>query len=69
MIIETLGGWEDEAVEVVRRLGVAQATRLGTEPSQAIPHLFQRLGVALWRGNGLMWARRTVVTPEVDGVR
>ena len=51
LIVETIGGWSDEAIKTISYIGHLQGQRLGSPPSEAIRHLFQRLAISLWRGN------------------
>ena len=67
---ETLGGWHDQAVLQVRKLGSALARQTGQEESVAIGHLFQRLSVLLVRGNAALFLNRIPSFPdsEIDGM-
>ena len=69
LAVETLGGWHAEAINHIKAIALAQGSRLGTPPHEASPRLFQRLAVALWRGNSAMWARRAPVHQSwMDGI-
>ena len=69
MVVETLGGWSEEAALTVKNIGRLQGLRMGIPPAQAIQHLFQRLAISLWRGNATLWIRRLPTrSPEVDGL-
>jgi len=50
-VVEALGGWGEGATHTIRRIGRLQGQRLGINPAESTCHLFQRLFVALWRGN------------------
>ena len=67
---ETLGGWHEQAVLQVRKLGSALARQTGQEESVAIAHLFQRLSVLLVRGNAALFLNRipTFPDPQIDGI-
>ena len=67
LIVESLGGWSSEAISTVRAMGCLQGQRLGTPPSESTRHLFQRLAVALCRGNACLWIRRQPTLPPVVG--
>ena len=68
MVVETLGGWDEEAVRTITAIGRSQGQRLGIPPSDSTRHLFQRLAVCLWRGNTSMWISRAPLHPSpVDG--
>ena len=67
--MESFGGWSPIAVSIIREMGKLQAHRLGLSPSHTVSHLFQRLSIALWRGNAVMWAARLpILSPTDDGV-
>ena len=69
LAVETLGCWSQDAVSTIRSIGRIQALCLGLDPGETISHLFQRLSVALWRGNAQMWCSRfPIPPPSVDGV-
>ena len=68
MVVETLGGWDEEAIRTITAIGRSQGQRLGIPPSDSTRHLFQRLAVCLWRGNASMWISRAPLHPSpVDG--
>ena len=68
MVVETLGGWDEEAVRTITAIGRSQGQRLGIPPSDSTRHLFQRLAVCLWRGNASMWISCAPLHPSpVDG--
>ena len=58
MVVESLGGWGEEAVHTIKNIGRLQAHRLGIPPAEATRHLFQRLAINLWRGNATLWIHR-----------
>ena len=44
-------------------------TTIGQDLSNTCQHPFQRLSVALWRGNAAMWATRCPsLPPSLDGM-
>jgi hypothetical protein len=68
LIAETLGGWEQDAIITIKRVGHLMAQRLGSPPSTSIKHLFQRLAVVLQRGNAnLILGRFPDVPSYVSG--
>ena len=68
LVVETLGGWSQEAVETIKAIGRLQGQRLGLPTTETTMHLFQRLAIQLWRGNACMWAMRApVMAPSIDG--
>ena len=64
-MVESLGGWSNEAADTITKIGRLQGQRLGVPPAESIRHLFQRCAVALWRGNASMWIRRLPAHPPV----
>jgi hypothetical protein len=70
MPMETLGGWHEQTVDQVRKIGSALARHTGQEESEAIRHLGQRLSVLLAKGNAALILNRvpTFPDPEIDGV-
>ena len=70
LVVESLGGWGPEAISTLKDIGRLQGQRLGTPPSLATRHLFQRLAIRLWRGNATLWIGRLPIhSSEVDGVQ
>ena len=47
LVVESLGGWSDEAIDTLRLIGKQQAQRMGLPSSHSINHLFQRLSIVL----------------------
>ena len=70
MPMETLGGWHEQTVDQVRKIGSALARHTGQEESEAIRHLGQRLSVLLAKGNAALILNRvpTFPDPQIDGV-
>ena len=50
LIVETKGGWSDEAIKTISHIGCLQGQRLGSPPSEAIRHLFFNGWPSLCRG-------------------
>ena len=67
--VETLGGWHVDAITQLRRLSQSAARRSTSDERTAERHLFQRLAVALQRGNATLMASRETDFPDrrVDG--
>ena len=63
MVVEALGGWDTDSADSIRCIALAQGARLGLPSREAVPRLFQRLSVTLWRANAMMWERRMGVLP------
>ena len=69
LVVESLGGWSDEAIDTLRLIGKQQAQRMGLPPSHSINHLFKRLSIVLWHRNACMWASRMPIhLPSEDGI-
>ena len=58
LVVESLGGWDSEAISTFKAIGRLQGLRLGIPPSQSTRHLFQRVAICLWRGNATLWIGR-----------
>ena len=70
VVVESLGGWGEEAVRVVRRLAGALARHTGQEEAEATSHLWSRLGILLQRGNAAILGNRVPALPgaHIDGI-
>ena len=68
--VETLGGWHPKATQVIIKLAKQLARHTGGLESEAVGHLFGRLGVLLMKSNAaLLLSRSPDSCPEeVDGV-
>ena len=58
LVMESLGGWSEEAIQTIKSIGRLQGQRLGIPPPETTRHLFQRLAISLWKGNASLWVRR-----------
>ena len=69
MVVESFGGWHEVAEREVRKLGAALARHTGQEESEAIGHLWGRLGVLVQRGNAAILGNRVPSLPDplIDG--
>ena len=68
LVVETLGGWSDDAIQTICKIGRLLGQRLGSPPAESTQHLFQRLSIAPWRGNAGLWLNRLPTQPSwVDG--
>ena len=43
LVVESLGGWSEEAIQIIKSIGRLQGQRLGIPPPETTRHLFQRL--------------------------
>ena len=69
LVVESLGGWSNEAADTITKIGRCQGHRLGVPPAESIRHLFQCCAITLWRGNASMWIHRLPAHPPVvDGI-
>ena len=67
LVVESLGGWSEEAVHNICRIGRLLGQRTGAPPAESTRHLFQRLAISLWRSNASMWAQRLPTHPAWVG--
>ena len=56
--VESLGAWHPQAVREVKKLASAKARHTGEEESVEVTRLFQKLSVALMRGNAALFNNR-----------
>ena len=56
--MESLGAWHPQAVKEVKKLASAKARHTGEEESLEVNRLFQKLSVALMRGNAALFNNR-----------
>ena len=54
LVVESFGGWDKDALSFLKELGRQDARRWGKDPSMEIKYFFQRLSVALQRGNAAL---------------
>ena len=69
VVVEALGGWQEDAAYVITRLARQLASHTGKEAAEQVKYFFQRLGILLMRGNSALILNRTPthVEAEVDG--
>ena len=60
LVVETFGGWDADALKHLKLLGRHTARRWGKLDSIEIKHFFQRLSIALQRGNAALLVNRDV---------
>ena len=60
---ESLGAWHKAAVAQVKKLGSAKARHTGEEESVEVTRLFQRLSIALMKGNAALLNNRVPSQP------
>jgi hypothetical protein len=49
VVVESLGGWHEDAAAVVNKIARQLGSHTGKEAEEPIRHLFQRLSLLLWR--------------------
>ena len=70
LVVETLGGWGEQADMQIKKLGAALARHIGQDESEKTRHLFQRLAVLLAKGNAALFLNRVPChpSPVIDGI-
>ena len=58
LVVETFGGWDKDAAKFLKEIARQDARRWGKEGALEIKHFFQRLSVALQRGNAALLISR-----------
>ena len=66
MVVESLGGWSEEASLTISRIGLHLGQRTGSSPGETTRHLFLRLAITLRRGNSSQWLNR--MPPPLPGL-
>ena len=54
LVVESFGGWDSDALKFLKELGRQEARRWGKDSALEIKFLFQKLSVALQRGNAAL---------------
>ena len=60
LVVETFGGWDPIAVDFLKKMATQEARRWGKTPALEIKHFFQRLSIALQRGNSALLIARDI---------
>ena len=63
-VVETLGGWDSDAVFHLRAIAKRSAARAPLQAESASRHLFQRLSILLQRANAGLIASRAPPLPH-----
>ena len=58
LVVETFGGWDKDALTFLKKLAGQSARRWGKSHGLGIKHFFQRMSVALQRGNASLLISR-----------
>ena len=67
-VMESFGGWDQEAVQLVKRLANCKARNQGKEEEGADKFSYQWVSIALMKGNAqMLTARQTDTSPPRDG--
>ena len=69
VVVESIGGWGEEAVRVVRRLAGALVRHTGQEEEDVLRHQFGKIANSLQHGNATILVARMpgYPTPTTDG--
>ena len=65
LVVETFGGWDPDALKVLKDMARQSARRWGKNNSEEIKFFFQRLSVSLQRGNASLLIERDVDSATV----
>ena len=60
LVVETFGGWDKDAVNMLKDIARLEARRWGKDPAMEIKHFFQRLSITLQRGNAALLLDRDI---------
>ena len=68
--VETFGGWHQQAINVISKIGLQLARHQGSDESEVKKHLFEGLSILLMRSNAaLILSRSPDFAPSnIDGV-
>ena len=71
VVVETLGGWHQGAVQQVKKLAGAKARHTGQEEEEALRHAFTRLSILLMKGNAAILSNRipNFSPSHIDGIQ
>ena len=58
LVVETFGGWDKDAVNILKKIARQSARRWGRDDATEIKHFFQHLSVTLQRGNAALLIER-----------
>ena len=64
LVVESFGGWDKEAVVYLKKIATQDARRWGKSSALEIKHFFQRLSIALQRGNAALLIERDHELPD-----
>ena len=65
LVVETFGGWDSVAVKFMKDLARQSARRWGKNNAEEIKFFFQRLSVALQKGNASLLIERDIDSASV----
>ena len=60
LVVETLGGWDPDALKFLKEIARIDARRWGKDEAIEIKQFFQRLSISLQRGNAALLIERDV---------
>ena len=55
LVAESMGGWSDDAISIIQRVGHMLGQRIGVSPHITNRQLFQKLSVTLCQGNAILF--------------
>ena len=64
LVVESFGGWDKDAVFFLKKIATQEARRWGKLSAIEIKHFFQRLSIALQRGNAALLIERDQELPN-----
>ena len=62
--VETVGGWGESAVIVLKKLGQALARASCQDEAEVVSHMFGRLSILLQKSNSSLMLNRVPIHPE-----
>ena len=65
LVVETFGGWDLDAVKLLKDMARQSARRWGKNSAEEIKYFFQRLSVSLQRGNASLLIERDTDSASV----
>ena len=68
MVFESFGGWDEDGIQLVKQLARSVARNQGREEDGSDRYAYQRISMALQRGNGMILTGRKScdLAPELD---
>ena len=54
-VLESLEGWGQDLIDIVKAIGQLQAQQLGSHSLEAIHHPAPKILISIWKGNATLW--------------